>query len=33
MGNGEGLQIPCKIKFKGEAKHIEILKKQLDMYP
>ena len=30
-GDGEGLQIPCSIQFKGETKSVEILKKQLIM--
>jgi len=32
FGDGEGLQIPCKILFKGEEKYIEVLKKQLNLY-
>ena len=27
------LQIPCTILFKGEEKYIEVLKKQLILYP
>ena len=30
-GDGEGLQIPCSIQFKGETKSVEIFKKQLIM--
>ena len=29
----QGLQIPCTILFKGEEKYIDILKKQLNLYP
>ena len=33
FGDEQGLQIPCTILFKGEKKHIEVLKKQLNWYP
>ena len=33
FGDGQGLQIPCTILFKGEEKYIEVLKKQLNLYP
>ena len=33
FGDGQGLQIPCTISFKGEEKYIEVLKKQLNLYP
>ena len=33
LGDGQGLQIPCTILFKGEEKYIEILKKQLNSNP
>ena len=33
FGDGQGLQIPCTILFKKEEKYIEVLKKQLDLYP
>ena len=29
----QGLQIPCTILSKGEEKYIEVLKKQLNLYP
>ena len=32
-GDGKGLQIPCTIFFKGEEKYIEVLKKQMNLYP
>ena len=31
--DGQGLQIPCTIFFKGEEKYIEVLKKQLNLHP
>ena len=33
FGNGQGLQIPCTILFKREEIYIEVLKKQLNLYP
>ena len=33
FGDGQGLQIPCTNLFKGEEKYIEVLKKQLHLYP
>ena len=33
FGDGQGLQIPCTISLKREEKYIEILKKQLNLYP
>ena len=33
FGNGQGLQIPCTILFKIEEIYIEVLKKQLNLYP
>ena len=33
FGNGQGWQIPCTILFKREEKHIEVLKKLLNLYP
>ena len=33
FGDGQGLQIPWAILFKGEEKYIEVLKKQLNLYP
>ena len=33
FGGGQGLQVPFTILFKGEEKHIEVLKKQLNLYP
>ena len=33
FGDGQGLQIPCAISFKGEEKYIEVLKKHLNLYP
>ena len=33
FGDGQGLQIPCTILLKGEEKYIEVLKKQLNLYP
>ena len=33
FGDGQGLQIPCTILFKGEGKCIEVLKKELNLYP
>ena len=33
FADGQGLQIPCTILFKGEEKYIEVLKKQLNLYP
>ena len=33
FGDGQGLQIPCTILFKKEEKYIEVLIKQLDLYP
>ena len=33
FGDGQGLQIPCTILFKGEEKCIEVLKKELNLYP
>ena len=32
FGDGQELQIPCTILFKGEEKYIEVLKKQLNLY-
>ena len=32
FGDGQGLQIPCTISFKGREKYIEILKKQFNLY-
>ena len=32
-GDGQGLQIPRTILFKGEEKYIEVLKKQFNLYP
>ena len=32
FGDGQGLQIPCTISFKGGGKYIEGLKKQLNLY-
>ena len=31
-GDGQDLQIPCTLKFKGEAKCIKILQEQLNLY-
>ena len=33
FGDGQGLQIPYTILFKGEEKYIDVLKKQLNLYP
>ena len=33
VGDGQGLQIPCQILFKGEEKYVEVLKEQLNLYP
>ena len=33
FGEGQALQIPCTILFKGEEKYIEVLKNQLNLYP
>ena len=33
FGDGQGLQIPCTILFKGEEKYIEVLKKHLNLHP
>ena len=33
FGNEQGLQIPCTILFKREEIYIEVLKKQLNLYP
>ena len=33
FGDGRGLQIPCIILLKGEGICIEVLKKQLNLYP
>ena len=33
FGYGQGLQIPCTILFTRKQKYIEVLKKQLNMYP
>ena len=33
FGDGQALQIPCTILFKGEEKYIEVLKNQLNLYP
>ena len=33
VGDGQGLQIPCTIFFKGEEKYIAVLKEQLNLYP
>ena len=33
FGDGQGLQIPSTILFKGEEKYIEALKNQLNLYP
>ena len=33
FGEGQGLQIPCKILFKGEEKYFAVLKTQLNLYP
>jgi len=33
LGDGEGLQIPCAISFEGEEKYLDILKKQLNLFP
>ena len=31
FGDGQSLQIPCTIVFKGEEKYTEVLKKQLNL--
>ena len=33
FGDRQDLQIPCTILFKGEKKYIEVLRKQLNLYP
>ena len=33
FGDGQGLQIPCTILLTGEEKYIDVLKKQLNLYP
>ena len=33
FGDGQDLQIPSTILFKGEEKYIEVLKNQLNLYP
>ena len=33
FGNGQGLQIPSTILFKREGIYIEVLKRQLNLYP
>ena len=33
FGDGQDLQIPSTILFKGEEKYIELLKNQLNLYP
>ena len=33
FGDGQGLQIPGTILFKGEEKYIEVLKKHLNLHP
>ena len=33
FGDGQGLQIPCTILFKGEEKYIEVLIKHLNLHP
>ena len=33
FGDGQGLQIPCTIFFKGEEKCIEVLEKTANLYP
>ena len=33
FAEGQALQIPCTILFKGEEKHIEVLKNHLNLYP
>ena len=33
FGDGQGLQIPCTILFKGVEKYIEVLKEQLNLHP
>ncbi len=29
LGDGEGMQVPCKLKFIGQKKYVEILQKEL----
>ena len=29
LGDGEGMQVPCKLKFTGQEKYVEILQKEL----
>ena len=31
FGDGQGLQIPCTILFKGEEKYVEVLKKAVEL--
>ena len=33
FADGQGLQIPCTILFKGEEQYIEVLKKRLNFHP
>ena len=33
FGDGQGLQIPCTIFFKGEEKCNEVLEKTANLYP
>ena len=33
FGDGQGLQTPCTVLFKGEKKYIEVLTKQLNLHP
>ena len=30
LGDGEGMQVPCKLEFTGQKKYIEILEKELN---
>ena len=29
LGDGEGMQVPCQLKFTGQEKYVEILQKEL----